>query len=114
MVVREEREAEEARRKEEEEERLQKAQEAARAKRARLALMRCRGARVWNEVEREIDYKNASGYDRAVELLLDLRSLAGESGTEIAFAERVESIRDRHQRKRAFISRLEAHRIGIG
>lgn len=112
LAAREAREAEAIRRKEEE--RRRKAQEAARAQRARLDSMKRRGARVWNEVEREIEYKNASSYDRALQLLLDLRALAGETGSEVDFAQRIESIRDRHERKRAFINRLDAHRIGLG
>ncbi len=112
LAARKAREAEAARRKEED--RLRKAQEAARAQRARLDSMKRRGTRVWNEVEREIEYKNASSYDRAVQLLLDLGALAGETGGEVDFARRIESIRDRHEGKRAFINRLDAHRIGLG
>lgn len=110
LAARKAREAEAVRRREEE--RLRKAQEAARAQRARLDSMKRRGTRVWNEVEREIEYKNASSYDRAVQLLLDLRALAGETGGEVDFARQIESIRDRHERKRAFINRLDTHRIG--
>ena len=49
---------------------------------------------------------NASGYDRALELLLDLQGLAQEDGTLTAFSERVRSLRDRHSRKPRFIERL--------
>ncbi len=112
LAVREERRAEEARRKEAE--RLRKAHEAARAQRVRLDSIRRRGARVWDEVEREIEYKNASSYDRAVELLVDLRALAKETGAVVAFANRLQSIRERHERKRRFIERLDAHRLGLG
>ena len=111
-VVQERRRAERARRKEAE--RLRKAQEDARAQRMRLDSMKRRGERVWDEVEREIEYKNASSYDRAVGLLVDLRALAGETGAESAFAKRVESIRERHGRKGKFIQRLDVHRIGLG
>lgn len=110
--VRERRRAEKARRKEAE--RLRKAQEAAQAQRARLDSMKRRGERVWDEVEMWIGYRNPGGYDRALELLIDLRALAGETGTEVAFAKRVESIRQRHGRKGNFIQRLDAHRIGFG
>ena len=110
--VRERRRAERARRKEAE--RLRKAQEAAQAQRARLDSMKRRGERVWDEVEMWIGYRNPGGYDRALELLIDLRALAGETGTEVAFAKRVESIRQRHGRKGNFIQRLDAHRIGLG
>ena len=110
--VREQRRAEKARRKETE--RLRKAQDAAQAQRARLDSMKRRGERVWDEVEMWIGYRNPGGYDRALELLIDLRALAGETGTEVAFAKRVESIRQRHGRKGNFIQRLDAHRIGLG
>ena len=111
-AVREERKAETARRKEAE--RLRKEQEAARAQRARLESMKRRGTRVWGEVEREIGYTNPSSYDRAVALLVDLRVLARENGSEVAFAKQVASIRERHGRKKAFIKRLDAQRIGLG
>ena len=112
LAIRKERKAEQARRKEAE--RLRKAEQAARAQRARLDSARRRGTRVWDEVEREINYKHSSGYDRAVELLVDLRTLARETGTVVAFAERIESIREQHRRKRQFIQRLDAQRIGLG
>lgn len=112
LAVRKARETEAARRKEEK--RRREAEEAARAQRARLDSIKRRGARVWDEVETEIEHRNAGGYDRAAQLLVDLRALARETGTEIAFAKRVESIRDRHQRKPAFIRRLDGHRIGLG
>ncbi len=112
LAARESREAEAVRRKEEE--RRRKAEEAARAQRVRLDSIKRRGARVWDEVERELEYKNASSYDRALQLLLDLRALAGETGSEVDFRQRIESIRERHEGKRAFIKRLNAHRIELG
>lgn len=112
LAVREQRKADEAKKREEK--RLRKAQEAARAQRARLDSMKRRGDRVWNEVEREIDYKSSSSYDRAIALLVDLRALAQEAGTEVAFANRIQSIRERHARKLRFIERLNAKRIGLG
>ena len=111
LAVREEREATEANRREAE--RLRKAQEAERLRRARVDSVKRRGARVWDEVEREIEYRNASSYDRAVGLLVDLRTLAQEAGTVDAFARRVESLRARHKRKWAFIRRLGERRIGF-
>ncbi len=112
LAICEERRAEAAKR--HEAERLRKAQEAERAQRVRLDAIRHRGARAWDEVETEIEYRNASGYDRAVALLVDLRALAQQSGTLVAYAKRVESIRKRHERKRKFIDRLNKQRIGRG
>ena len=111
-TVRARRRAEKARRMEAE--RLRKAQEDARAQRVRLDSMKRRGERVWDEVEMWIEYRNPSSYDRALELLIDLRALAEETGAEVAFAKRVQSIRQRHGRKGKFIQRLNAHRIGLG
>ena len=112
LVVREERIAEEARQREAE--RLRKEQEAERARRTRLDALKSRGTRAWEDAEREINYTNASSYDRAVGLLVDLRSLAQETGATTDFARRIQSIRSRHGRKRALIERLDRHRLGLG
>ena len=112
LAIRHERKAEQARKREAE--RLRKGKEAERAQRVRLKTIRQRGARVWIDVEREIQGVNASSYDRALRLLLDLRALARETGTVHAFAKRLESIRARHRRKRLFIDRLDEHKLGLG
>ena len=112
LGVREERRAEQARRREAE--RVRKAKEAERAQQKRLKSIRRRGARVWDEVEREIQGVNASSYNRALGLLIDLRALARETGTVEAFAKRIESIRARHYRKRRFIDRLDENKLGLG
>ena len=57
LAVREERKAEEARRREAA--RLRKKQEAEQAQRKRLEGLKVRGVRVWNDIEREIQFKNA-------------------------------------------------------
>ena len=112
LAVSEERKAAAAKKREEQ--RHRKAQEAARAQRARLDSMNRRGARVWDEVERELQYVSGPSYDRATALLVDLRTLAQEEGTEVAFERRVQSIRERHARKPRFIERLDKQRIGLG
>ena len=111
LAIREEREARAAKRRKAE--RLRKARKAERARRARLDSVRRRGARVWDDVERDIERKNASSYDRAASLLADLQALAEEAGTVDAFARRVQSLRERHKRKLAFIRRLRERRIGL-
>ena len=111
LAVREEREAKAARRRKAE--RLRKAREAKRARRERLDFVRRRGARVWDDVESDIERKNASSYDRAVSLLADLQALAEEAGTVDVFSRRVQSLRERHKRKLAFIRRLRERRIGL-
>ena len=88
-------------------ERQRRARAAEQERRARLLVVRRRGAAAWREVETEIEKRNAGGYDRALELLLDLRALAQEDGTLAAFSDRVHSLRDRHSRKPRFIERLQ-------
>lgn len=110
VAVRNGRKAAEVRRREAE--RRRKAQEAERARRARVVSLRHRGSRAWDDVEREIGYRNASSYDRAATLLADLQTLAEETGTMGAFSERVQSIRERHRTKRRFIDRLDERKIG--
>ena len=111
LTVRAKREAAEARRREAE--RLRKVQEAERARRARLDSVKLRGAQVWDDIERDIERKNARCYDRAANLLADLQALAEETGTLHAFSKRVESIWQRHRTKLRFLDRLRERRIGV-
>ena len=87
-------------------ERQRRAQAAEAARRARLVVVRRRGSAVWREVETEIEKRHAASYDRALELLSDLRALAHEDGTSATFSDRVRALRDRHSRKLRFIERL--------
>ena len=98
------REAIEAERREAE--RQRQAQEAEKARRIRLDGVRRRGTEVWNEVEAAISKRNPDGYERAITLLLDLQTLAGEDGERETFANRVRSLREQHARKPRFIERL--------
>jgi hypothetical protein len=81
-------------------------QEAEKARRARLLAITRRGEGVWREVEAEIERRNATGYDRAVGLLLDLRAVAEERGAMPDFDKRLRAIRERHARKQQFVVRL--------
>ena len=103
------REAIEAERREAE--RQRQAQDAEKARQIRLAAIRRRGAEVWSEVDEAISNRNADGYERAVNLLLDLQALAGEDGQTETFRNRVRSLRERHARKPRLIERL-AHLDG--
>ena len=87
-------------------ERRRQAEEAEKERRTRLKALKERGANVWREVEQEIERRNASGYDRAADLLSDLQALAIDEGSEDDFAHRLASIRARHEKKRKFIERL--------
>ena len=66
-----------------------------------------RGNGVWREIEVKIKLRNASGYDKAAGLLLDLKAIAEERGTTEDFIRRLRAIRERHARKGRFIKRLE-------
>ena len=90
--------------------RRRQAEAAEKVRRARLAALDQRGLSVWLEIEDEIERRNAYGYDRAMSLLLDLRDLAAESGSQGEFDRRLTSIRARHEKKGKFIERLA--RIG--
>ena len=89
-------------------ERRQQADEAERVRRVRIEAIARRGEDVWREIETEIARRNASGYDKAAALLLDLRMIAQEAGTIAEFAHRLRAIRERHIRKERFIERLAA------
>jgi hypothetical protein len=89
-------------------ERRRQADEAERARRVRIEAIARRGEDVWREIETEIERRNASGYDKAAALLLDLRMIAEERETMAEFARRLRMIRERHARKERFIERLAA------
>lgn len=84
------------------------AKAAEKARQARQDALARRGEAVWPEVETEIERRNASGYDRALALLLDLKALAEQRGTPPDFAARLAAIGHRHARKPRFIERLTA------
>ena len=86
--------------------RQQRAREAEKARRARLSILRLRGMAVWDEVENEIEKCNINGYERATDLLADLRVLTEENNTSDAYSERVRALRSRHSRKTRLIEQL--------
>lgn len=69
--------------------------------------MKRRGESVRTEIETEIERRNASAYDRAAALLIDLKQLAVEEDTATDFSSRLAVIRERHARKGQFIKRLQ-------
>lgn len=87
-------------------ERKRRLEEAAKVRRFRLDTIARRGENVWREVEAEIERRNATGYDRAVGLLLDLRAVAEERSAMPDFEKRLRTIRERHARKQQFVGRL--------
>jgi len=100
-----EREQMEARRKAEQRRLAQ--EKAKREQRARLDGLIRRGEVVWQEVETEIERRNASGYNLAAEMLSDLGIIANEHGKTVDFARRLAAIRERHKGKKAFLLRIE-------
>jgi hypothetical protein len=86
--------------------RRRQAEEAEKARLARIDAVARRGASVWQEVETEIERRNAPGYDKAATLLVDLRDVAETQGTVTEFDRRLHEIRERHARKGRFIERL--------
>ena len=66
----------------------------------------------WRQVAALIETKRPADYDRAVQLLKDLRDLSARSGQTDAFAARLRPLRDRHAKKVTFLERLD--RVGLG
>ena len=87
-------------------ERKRQVEEAEKARRVRLDAIARKGESVWREVEAEIERRNATGYDKAAGLLLDLQAVAEERGAMPDFDKRLRAIRERHARKQQFIMRL--------
>jgi hypothetical protein len=87
-------------------ERRRREEETERSRRARLDAIARRGESVWREIETEIERRNATGYDRAASLLLDLSAISTEKGAPEDFLRRVQEIRNRHARKERLIERL--------
>jgi hypothetical protein len=86
--------------------RRRQAAEAEKACRTRLKILKQRGVSVWREIEQEIERRNQSGYDKAINLLCDLQALAIEEESQHDFSQRLASIRARHEKKGKFIERL--------
>lgn len=72
------------------------------ARRERLAGLAAEGDGAWVRVAARIAEKKPSGYDVAVDLLVDLREVTGAG----EFARRLESLRREHGRKVTFVERL--------
>jgi hypothetical protein len=87
-------------------ERKRREEETERSHRARLDAIARRGENVWREIETEIERRNATGYDRATSLLLDLRTISKEKGAPEDFLRRLQEIRNHHARKVRLIERL--------
>lgn len=80
--------------------------EAARARAVYLAGLTGKEEQLWQEAEAAVTAKAARAYDRAVQILIELRDLAARDGQADAFAARVRALRQRHSTKRTFIDRV--------
>lgn len=87
-------------------ERCRRVRDAQRDRETRLDAVRRRRVLAWREAEREINRCNAAAYDRAVDLLLDLKTVAEEDGQSRAFTERLNVLCERHAGKKLFVARL--------
>ena len=92
-------------------ERARRAEEAARARDAHLKSMIGQESTYWRQAEAHIAKKQPKEYDRALELLVDLRDLADREGKSAAFDTRIGELRDRHASKPSLIQRLDKARL---
>ena len=104
-ALREERKRKEAERRGRESKKREK--KAAAERKKYLAALASRQDRAWEEVENLIGMKQGAKYEAAVRLLKDLHDVSVSQGAEAACISRIRSIRDRHERKPAFIGRLD-------
>jgi hypothetical protein len=86
--------------------RKQRAAEAEAKRIAELEALSAREAHAWREVDALIQEAKAKPYDRAVELLSQLKELAAYRDQEAAFQERLNQIYDQYARRTALLRRL--------
>jgi hypothetical protein len=67
--------------------------------------------RTWREIDELIATKLPKSYDRAVELMVDLRDLAQRSGEVESFRSRVGQLRERHKAKPSLRERLDKRKL---
>lgn len=80
----------------------EQAQQAAAARQRKLAALVAEGDRAWDRVTARIAEKKPSGYDIAVDLLVDLQEVCDPA----VFASRLAHLRRDHARKVSFVERL--------
>jgi hypothetical protein len=66
---------------------------------------------LWRQVEICIGTKKPKEYDRAVEILKDLRDLATREEKSTAFDDRLNAVTDRHSSKPSLMRRLDRARL---
>jgi hypothetical protein len=80
--------------------------EAAAARQRYLDSLAGRAPQVWGEIEELIASRQPTRYDRAVELLLDLRDLDARAAGGGDFSRRLGVLREKHGAKSSFLQRL--------
>jgi hypothetical protein len=103
---RKQREAEAAR-----QERVRRMEEATRAREAHLRSLIGQEGALWHQIETGVRTKKPKEYDRAVEILRDLRDLAEREGKTSELTTRLSALRDTHGSKPSFIARLDKARL---
>jgi hypothetical protein len=88
-------------------EQARRAREQAAARARHLDALAGREEELWQQVESAIRTRQPKEYDRAVELLKDLRDLADRTDTAEVLAKRVRELRERHGSKPTLIQRLD-------
>jgi hypothetical protein len=83
----------------------------ARETKHRLSALAKRGEAAWREVEDLVILRNASAYQQAATLLVDLGRIADDAGEHETFARRLAELHSRHERKRQFVARLR--KVGL-
>ncbi len=75
------------------------------AREKRLNEIRGQESTLWAQIESLASEKKAKSYDKAIELLIDLRDLAARGGSS-DFQLKLKNLRERHSPKSSFIDRL--------
>ncbi len=104
--IRKAREEAEARKREER--RLEFERREEKKRREHLGYLRLRGReKVWGDIEKEISRRDVSAYERAADLISDMRVIAEEDGALDARSSRLDSLREKHKRKARFLEQLD-------
>jgi hypothetical protein len=90
----------------------EQAEHAARERTRHLESLARREEAAWREAETCILSKKPKEYDRAVELLRDLREVAERAGRNEQAATRLRELRQRHSAKSSLLRRLDAAGLG--
>jgi hypothetical protein len=93
-------------------ERARREREQAKARAKYLDGLAGRESELWLRVDRLAETKTASGYDEAMQRVLDLLDLAVRAGALAEFEARVGDLRRRYPRSRAFLRRLDDAGLG--